>query len=182
MRGDAEAYLSLHMGEGRADESPSHRSTLFEHLGVRAVTNLQNENMTTHNKANVWTLKDTSILNHLCPNKRRRHSNCSRCQSSESSITCSPELGNYIHKSIQFLYFLPFPLFWLPFAPFDCFPLPPLARCSFLFIPRMSFFRRLSTTLKAPLTPGGRLTFLPAPFLVTTYVTSLFSFPTPAFL
>lgn len=160
----------------------------FEHLKVRAVTNLQNENMITHNKENVQTLKDKSILNqsisipvHLWPNKRHRDPNW--WQNSE----CHPLLSwtripNYIHQSIHFLYFLPFPLFWLPLPPFDRFPLPPLVRCSFLFVARMSFFRRLSTTLKAPLTPGGRLTFLPTPFLVTTYVTSLFSFPTPAFL
>lgn len=63
-----------------------------------------------------------------------------------------------------------FPALGPPLPPFGClFPLPPLARCSFLCIPLMSFFMRLSTTLKAPLTPAGRLTFLPAaPFLVTT--------------
>lgn len=129
----------------------------------------------------IWRFElcDKSTV-HLWPNKTRPP-NFSRCQSSESSLSWI-RIPNYIHQSIQFLYFLPFPLFWLPLPPFGRFPLPPLSRCSFLFIPRMSFFRRLSTTLKAPLTPGGRLIFLPTPFLVTTYVTSLFSFPTPAFL
>lgn len=84
-------------------------------------------------------------------------------------------------------HFRPLPLFTPPLPPlacrpFPCFPLPPLARCSFLCIPRKSFFMRPSTTLKTPLTPGGRLTFFPVPFLLTTYVTSLFSFPKPAFL
>ena len=53
----------------------------------------------------------------------------------------------------------------------------------FCFKPLLSFFIRGSTTLKAPFTPGGFLTFLPTcPFLATTYCTFLFFPSTPAFL
>ena len=71
----------------------------------------------------------------------------------------------------------------LPALPFPPLPFPPLPRCSLRCMPRMSFFMRLSTTLKCPFTPDGRPTRPPELFLATTYVTSRFSsFPAPAFL
>jgi len=52
-----------------------------------------------------------------------------------------------------------------------------------IFFFLLSFFMRESTTRNRPLTPGGRLTRLPTPFLPTTYVTFFFSdFNKPAFL
>lgn len=143
---------------------------LISQTKLNCVTNVQNEKMITKTNQMSRNSRIKPERPNFSVSKLRPH-----------QLPSWTPIPDYSYQSIQFSYF-PFPLFWLPLPPFERFPLPPLARCSFLCIPRMSFFRRLSTTLKAPLMPGGRLTFLPAPFLVTTYVTSLFSFPTPAFL
>jgi len=86
------------------------------------------------------------------------------------NATCGKNFTqSIVHESINHRVF--FPLDFL-FFDFDSI---------FFFI--LSFFMRGSTTRKRPLTPGGRLTRLPTPFLPTTYVTFFFSdFNKPAFL